>query len=85
MILVLHILIALGSLLTATALVFQPTRLKLNLSIGLAVATLVSGVLLVVVDASHLMAACRSGLVYLAVVSVLLYVGSRKLVRVEGR
>jgi hypothetical protein len=66
--LILHIIIALTSLVYAGYTFFSPSQNKLRFSYSLVVLTLLSGTYLVMVTHSPLMAACTSGLIYLAVV-----------------
>lgn len=79
MALILHITIALGSLLSASYLLARPSRSKLYANYGLVVATIASGTYLVISTHTALLAACASGLFYLAAVSILLVIAARKL------
>jgi len=80
MILVAHIFIALTSLVYTTYLLFFPSKKGLFAAGALMVATLVSGVALVVLQPATMAHVCTTGLVYLAVVSVGLGLANRKLV-----
>lgn len=66
MITLLHITIALASVAYMTALMFRPT-LNIATAYGSITATLLSGILLVVVQPATLAHVCVSGVVYLAV------------------
>lgn len=79
MILLLHILVALSSLIFSTLLFFYPTKLKLRVSYSLVVLTLTSGVYLVINSHSNLVQSCVSGLIYIGVVSVAIVSARRKL------
>lgn len=67
MLLVLHILIALGGLAASTLAVFTPSNQKINLSFGLVIATIASGTILVVSMHSPILQSCITGLVYTGV------------------
>lgn len=79
MVIVLHIIIALTSILYSGFIVFRPTRRKLLVSYGLVLLTLLSGVLLVVLTNSPILAACTSGLVYLSTVLTTAVAAHRRL------
>lgn len=65
--LVLHIIIAMASLVWATIAYVRPSGNKLRISYAFTGATLATGTLLVVMDHSVLVQACTSGLAYLAI------------------
>ncbi len=67
MILVTHILIALGSLVFTGLTYLMPSRFKLGVSYVFVAATLASGTWLVVASRSAILSSCMTGLVYLAV------------------
>ena len=79
MALIIHILIALGSIAVATAAYFYPSQSKLSLSYGLVAATLASGSYLVLANPAHMVQACTTGLIYLGAVSVAIISAHRKL------
>ncbi len=79
MILLSHIVIALGSIAWTTYLYFRPSQNGLKVSYGLVAATLGSGTWLVVSAGSPLLKSCMSGLIYLLVVSFGIALASRKL------
>lgn len=68
MIVLLHVLIALGSIAFTTYLYFRPSKRKFYASYGLIAATLGSGTYLVVSTHSPLLSSCMTGLIYLGVV-----------------
>lgn len=69
MLLVPHIIIALGSIIYSTYLFFAPSKRNLRISYGLVGLTLASGTLLVVTSGARVLQACITGLLYLGVVS----------------
>lgn len=69
MMILLHVLIALTSIITAGYTLFNPSVLKLRLNYCLIASTLASGTYLVISTHSSMVQACTSGLVYLAIVS----------------
>ena len=76
-----HVFIALLSVAISTFCLLRPTRAKLRLSYGLAAATLVSGSFLVIGTKSPLLPACSAGLVYLAVIFVMLAAAKARLAK----
>jgi hypothetical protein len=68
MLLMLHILIALTSVIFTGITYLRPTQNKFNGSYGLIAATLISGTVLVVQTGSPLLKSCLTGLLYLGVV-----------------
>lgn len=66
MIVLLHVLIAIASLIYATYLVIAPSRTKFRINTALIAATFASGTALVVVEQVALLRTCASGLCYLA-------------------
>ena len=72
MLVLLHVSSALASIVISSVLVLRPTKRLFNLSYILIGATLASGTYLVISLRVKLLQICLSGLLYLAVVSVLL-------------
>lgn len=70
MIVLLHVLIALSSIVAVSVAFAQPSILKLRLSYATIAATLISGTYLVVMAPSHMVQACTAGLMYTGVVLV---------------
>lgn len=70
MIVLIHVLIALSSIVMTTAAYIAPTERKLHTNYFLIAATLISGTYLVVSTHSGLISACTTGLAYLSIVSV---------------
>lgn len=79
MVVLLHVLIALTSVIYTTYLYFQPSKRKFYAAYGLIGATLASGTYLVISTHSPLLSSCVTGLVYLGIVLSGLAAASRKL------
>ena len=84
MILIAHILVALGGLISTGWSFIVPSKSKLRLSYGLVVATFVTGTYLVVSHPAHLTQTCAEGLVYLAVVGLGIFAANKKLVQIQS-
>lgn len=72
MLLILHVFIAIASILQASAGLVRPSQTQYRLSVSLVVATLVTGTALVISTSSPLIGSCVTGLVYLSIVMALL-------------
>ena len=70
MIILIHVLIAISSLVAISCAFMRPTALLLRISYGLIAATLASGTYLVVVMPGHMVQACVTGLAYTAIALV---------------
>lgn len=68
MIVLIHVAIALSSVIWTTHLYFSPTKRKFYGAYGLIAATLASGTYLVLSTHSPLLSSCMTGLVYLGIV-----------------
>lgn len=79
MLLIIHILIALSSILLAGLAFLKPTQSKLTTSYILVAGTFATGTALVVMAPAHLMSACISGLLYLGLVSAGIFSARHKL------
>jgi hypothetical protein len=79
MLIIFHVLVALGSMLNSTILFFSPSQFRLYASYIMIALTLASGTYLVIITHSRLLQACAMGLVYLAVVSAGTVAGHYKL------
>jgi hypothetical protein len=79
--LLVHILIAISSLIYSGYVFFKPSKKKINIAYALVAATIATGTYLVVLMPSHMVSACISGLVYLAAVSVGIVFANKKLAR----
>lgn len=84
MIVLLHVVIALFSILTAGYVYMRPSQKSLLASYGLMAATAGSGFFLVVQAPAHMIEACLMGVAYLAVVSVATVAARVKLTRIEN-
>ncbi len=79
MFLLLHILLAIMSLVQASYLYARPSGNQFLLAGGLIGTTLGSGVWLLIMSPAHLAPACVSGVMYIAIIGTLLIAGQRKL------
>lgn len=79
MVLLLHIAVALSSIVFSAFTLFMPSKIKVRISQGLTAATLASGTYLVISMKTNMLRACMTGLVYLAVVSFMIVMANRKL------
>lgn len=68
--LILHISIALASLIFATITFFAPSLKKITISYGLIIATVGTGTALLIINPKNLLHTCLSGLFYVTVVSL---------------
>lgn len=84
MVLLLHILIALLSLVFSTLSIFAPTKRKVKINYAFIAATWISGFFLVFqtnVSFGHL---CLSGILYTGIVTMNIYLAKRKLATQEA-
>lgn len=79
MLILTHVLIALGSLAASCVLLARPTKPLLNINYALILATLTSGSLLVALEPVGILHACLSGLAYTTLATGLTLVGKRRL------
>ncbi|MBX4197434.1 hypothetical protein KW801_02665 [Candidatus Saccharibacteria bacterium] len=79
MLLVAHIIIALGSIAASTASLIAPSLNRLRLSYGLVAATLASGTYLVISTHAQILSSCITGLAYTGLVLSLITVARYKL------
>lgn len=80
MFIVLHVVLALSALAVAAYANIRPSDTKLKLSYGLAVGTLTSGVLLIIINHASILRTCLSGIIFFGAVSGLNEIARRKLV-----
>lgn len=78
MVLLIHIAIAISSILVAFYTLFSPTKNRLQASYALTGLTLASGSYLVIAGQSNLLHACISGLAYLTVAYVAIIAAHKK-------
>lgn len=81
MILLIHILIAVSSVIYTTYILLRPTQAKLTASYVLVAATLASGTYLTVLNPAHMLQACTSGLIYIVFVTAGIYIARQKYIR----
>lgn len=79
MIIILHILIAIASIVSATYGYIRPTNRNLQISYALIVMTFMSGFILVWSEPAQILRTCLSGITYLAIVSVGVFLTRRKI------
>lgn len=79
MILLLHIIIALGSLFVTAYAFIKPTQKVLRASYALVGLTIATGTYIAVANPTHMVQACVSGLIYTGVVMVGIVAVRRKL------
>lgn len=84
MLLLFHILIALGGVLHTTLLIFSPSRIKLRISYAFLALTLGSGFYLVWTTKTHMLQSCIMGLLYTGFVSVGIAVARGKLANMHN-
>lgn len=70
MIILIHVIIALTSIVIASFTFFNPTLKKLIVSYGFILGTVASGTYLLITVPSHILQSCLTGLTYLTIVSV---------------
>lgn len=81
MLVVLHIFIAVTSLLYATALYLIPGKFLFSIQYLLVGLTLASGTYLLITSGAHILQACLSGVAYLGFVSILMVAAHERLAR----
>ena len=79
MLLIMHVSVALSSLVMASIVMFNPTKSRLYMTYGLEAAVLVSGTSLVVLSDTNLLQSCVTGLLYLMAISSATILGKYKL------
>ncbi|MES2631067.1 MAG: hypothetical protein V4611_03855 [Patescibacteria group bacterium] len=70
-ILLIHIIIAISSLVVASIVFFKPSIKKIGISYGFIVGTVASGTALLIANPSNLLHTCLSGLFYLTIVTLI--------------
>jgi hypothetical protein len=79
MMLILHISIALLSVIYTAFVYFAPSKAKLNGSYALVAMTVASGTWLIIANPAHMVQSCITGLVYLGVIFFGISLARRKL------
>ncbi|CAN5463916.1 hypothetical protein BH10PAT3_BH10PAT3_5700 [soil metagenome] len=82
--LIIHLVLALSSLVLSALSLFRPSKQRLNASFVLIGLTFTSGTALVVQTHAALLSACISGITYLAIAVGLTLAGARKLAREQA-
>jgi hypothetical protein len=85
MAILIHVVIAVSSVLYSSIVLLSPNEKKLKASYGLVAATVASGTYLIISMPSHLVSACFSGLTYLAVVMTLTLASHYRLASKKNR
>lgn len=85
MVVILHILIAVSSIILATAVFLKPNRSLLQVSYGFIAATLASGVYLVWVAPTKMLHVCVSGLLYTLVVVAITAMAHSRFAQLQKR
>jgi RsiW-degrading membrane proteinase PrsW (M82 family) len=80
MLVVFHVIIALFSILYSAYTFFSPSKQKINVSLCLVIATLISGTYLVFSTHANMASACTSGLTYLGIVTTALCFADYRLI-----
>ena len=84
MIVLLHVIIALSSIVIAAYSYLRPSRKSLSMNYGLIAATIGTGFYLVVNEPAHMIEACLMGVAYLAIVSATTVMARVKLARTDS-
>lgn len=84
MIIVIHVAIALLSIICATVGYIRPTTINLRISYALIALTFGSGFYLVLAEPAQMLRTCLSGITYLAIVSVGVLLTRRKLAALQN-
>ena len=83
MVVILHIVVALASIGVATMVFFHPSRNHFSISYSLIVATLLSGIYLVMSDPARMLHVCISGSIYTILVLVATIVAHKQFNRLQ--
>lgn len=81
MIILIHVLIALGSVGQTTLLLVSPSNRKLTVTYGLFLATVASGSYLLIVLPSHMIQTCIEGLLYMGFVVGAVVIAQKRLAK----
>ena len=84
MILVIHITVAIVSVLTSFLTVLSPTRFKIQATQLLTLLTLVSGAVLVILHPANLGKSCISGILYFGLVSLMAAISNKRFAAMKG-
>jgi hypothetical protein len=81
MLLLIHVVVAISSLIYSGYVFLSPSRAKINKTYGFIAATLLSGTILAIVSKAALLSVCVSGLLYLGITAVGIYASYKKLAK----
>jgi hypothetical protein len=79
MVLILHVSIAVISILLASYTLISPSMNKINFSYGTVMGTLVTGTYLVISSGSALLSACITGIIYTSIVTLAIHLAKIRL------
>jgi hypothetical protein len=85
MIILIHVIVALASIVSTTVALLFPSLTKLKISYGLVASTFASGILLAVTQPSHLLSICMTGLTYLGCMTIGIVVAHARLAHATNR
>jgi hypothetical protein len=85
MIVLIHVVIAMSSIVLATVGLFKPSKTKLRINYALITMTVVSGTIVCLTYHAGLLKACSDGLIYLAVVMSGVLVTNRRLAKATNK
>jgi hypothetical protein len=81
MVILIHVIIALSSIIFTTFVFIKPSETKLKVSYGLIAGTFITGTYLVVSKQAHLLQTCITGLVYLGAMTLAVFAVHYRLAR----
>lgn len=81
MILILHIVIAVASIIYAGYVFLSPSKNKFYFSYAMIAATFISGTYLIFLNTAHMLQSCVMGLLYLGVVTTMTVFAQKKLAK----
>lgn len=84
MVLVIHVTVAIVSVLTSLLSILSPSKSNLRTTQILTIFTVVSGVVLVVLHPDHLGTSCISGILYLGLISSMAVIRNKKFGAMKG-
>lgn len=82
MLLVIHILIAISSIILTTYTYLHPSKSKLNFSYILAALTIMTGSYLIFIKPAHMVQSCMAGVTYLGFVTLAIVAARKKLAKI---
>ncbi len=82
MVLLIHIAIAISSIIYTSYTYLNPSSSKLRLSYLFAALTLISGTYLIIIKPAHMVQSCMVGVMYLGFVSLAIMAAKKKLAKI---